>query len=77
MKIPFNETLQIHEEYDGYNGHTINQADVVLLQYPLGYPMESTIALNGTKGNFPAKVSLDVTYWQDKTDSNGYFTGDR
>jgi trehalose/maltose hydrolase-like predicted phosphorylase len=65
MYIPFNKVLQIHEEYDGYNGHIINQADVVLLQYPVNWKMNRTIALN------------DVIYWQNKTDPNGYFTGDR
>ena len=35
MKIPFDQKLQIHLEYDGYSGTTIKQADVALLQYPL------------------------------------------
>jgi len=42
----------------------INQADVVLLQYPLRFPMDSKIALN------------DILYYQNKTDPNGFFTGD-
>jgi len=83
MYIPFDEELQIHLEYDGYNGHVclnrfismsttyrcfeqmINQADVALLQYPLGYPMSKQIAHN------------DLVYWQNKTNPDGYFTGDR
>lgn len=33
--IPFNESNQIHLEYEGYAGQKIKQADVVLLGYPL------------------------------------------
>lgn len=44
--IPFDETLQIHPEFDGYNGQTIKQADVVLLGFPLMYPMSDTVRYN-------------------------------
>eukprot|EP00698_Gefionella_okellyi_P004446 TRINITY_DN1409_c0_g1_i2.p1 TRINITY_DN1409_c0_g1~~TRINITY_DN1409_c0_g1_i2.p1 ORF type:complete len:606 (+),score=116.53 TRINITY_DN1409_c0_g1_i2:597-2414(+) len=64
MKMPFNTTLQIHEEYEGYAGQTINQDDVGLLQYPLNVKMSKQIAYN------------DLAYYQAHTDSNGYFTGD-
>eukprot|EP01120_Amphizonella_sp_Union-15-10_P002412 TRINITY_DN1261_c0_g1_i2.p1 TRINITY_DN1261_c0_g1~~TRINITY_DN1261_c0_g1_i2.p1 ORF type:complete len:703 (-),score=111.97 TRINITY_DN1261_c0_g1_i2:9-2117(-) len=64
LAIPFDQQLQIHLQYDGYNGHLINQADVVLLQYPLRYPMTPKVALN------------DILYYQNKTRNNGMFTGD-
>jgi trehalose/maltose hydrolase-like predicted phosphorylase len=65
MKWPFDPTLQIHLEYDSYHGQIINQADVVLLQYPLMQNVSKQIAQN------------DAAYYQAKTDSNGYFTGDK
>jgi len=43
----------------------INQADVALLQYPLGLTMPEDVAVN------------DLNYWQNHTNPNGYFTGDR
>lgn len=62
--IPFDEQLHYHPEYEGYDGETINQADVALMQYPLG--ME-----------FPGNVSSnDLVYYQSVTSKNGYFTGD-
>lgn len=62
--IPFDETHQYHPEYDGYNGETIHQADVALMQYPLGM-------------QFPGNVSSnDLSYYQSVTSKNGYFTGD-
>jgi len=48
----------------GYNGHIINQADVVLLQYPLRYQMNESVAMN------------DILYYQNVTQANGMFTGD-
>ena len=77
IKIPFNTTLQIHPEFDGYTGDTIKQggsyyfivlyrqaayrrsADVVLLGYPLRWPMTPQIRLN------------DLVYYQNRTDPNG------
>jgi trehalose/maltose hydrolase-like predicted phosphorylase len=44
--IPFDETLQIHPEFDGYHGETIKQADVVLLGFPLMYPMSDVVRYN-------------------------------
>eukprot|EP00028_Trichosphaerium_sp_Am-I-7-wt_P010018 CAMPEP_0168537066 /NCGR_PEP_ID=MMETSP0405-20121227/20057_1 /TAXON_ID=498012 /ORGANISM="Trichosphaerium sp, Strain Am-I-7 wt" /LENGTH=440 /DNA_ID=CAMNT_0008565459 /DNA_START=476 /DNA_END=1798 /DNA_ORIENTATION=+ len=64
VKIPFDSKNQIHLQYDGYNGHTINQADVVLLQYPLRYQMTKEVATN------------DIKYYQNVTQNNGMFTGD-
>ncbi|MFY0573237.1 carbohydrate-binding protein [Cystobacter fuscus] len=42
--VPFDSALGIHPEYDGYRGQTIKQADVVMLQYPWGYPMPKSVA---------------------------------
>jgi trehalose/maltose hydrolase-like predicted phosphorylase len=46
IKIPFDEKRQIHLEYDGYTNEEIKQADVVLLGYPLMYPMSDQIRYN-------------------------------
>ena len=43
MKIPFDKQQQIHLEYDGYQKSVIKQADVVLLGYPLLYPMSDKV----------------------------------
>jgi Glycosyl hydrolase family 65 central catalytic domain len=65
MLVPFDEHLQVHQEYIGYNAsRLIHQADVALLQYPLGWPMSDRVARN------------DLRYWQRQTDPNGYYTGD-
>jgi hypothetical protein len=54
----------VHEEYSGYDGHTINQADVALLQYPLGLAMD------------PGLARRDLDFWASKTNFAGMFTGD-
>eukprot|EP00981_Chlorochromonas_danica_P008125 scaffold2028_cov181-Ochromonas_danica.AAC.3 len=59
LVLLFNETLQIHPEYQGYNGDMIKQADVVLLHYPLGLEMSDEIRKN------------DLEYYSIRTDSNG------
>ena len=46
INIPFDNELQIHPEFDGYKGQTIKQADVVLLGFPLMYPMEKSVRYN-------------------------------
>lgn len=62
--IPFDSSTQGHPEYEGYSGEMINQADTILMQYPLGI-------------QFPYNVSYnDLSYYQKKTRKNGYFTGD-
>ena len=47
--IPLSTTLYpggtVHPEYKGYGGAHINQADVALLQYPLGIEFEHDLAL--------------------------------
>ena len=61
--LPFDDEGQRHLEYDGYAGQTINQDDVGLLQYPLGWKMNSDVAYN------------DLDYYESVTAHNGYFTG--
>lgn len=66
--LPLNDTLYaggpVHAQYTGYNGHTINQADVALLQYPLGLDF-------GSEQN-----QRDLDYYSLHTDFAGMFTGD-
>lgn len=57
--IPFDAANQRHPEYDGYRGETIKQADVVLMTYPLDYPMPRRVARN------------DLDYYAPRTRSNG------
>ena len=57
--IPFDAANQRHPEYDGYRGEVIKQADVVLMTYPLDYPMPRQVALN------------DINYYAPRTRSNG------
>lgn len=59
LVILFNETLQIHPEYANYAGQVVKQADVVLLRYPLGVPMNTTIHKN------------DLDYYAARTDTHG------
>lgn len=50
----------VHSEYDGYTAQTtIKQADVTLLQYPLGVSMPASLAQN------------DLDYYSGVTDPNG------
>lgn len=39
MRLPIDTSNSIYLEYDGYNGELIKQADVVLLGFPLMFPM--------------------------------------
>jgi trehalose/maltose hydrolase-like predicted phosphorylase len=57
--IPFDAVNQRHLEYDGYDGAIVKQADVVLMTYPLHYPMPVQVALN------------DINYYVPRTRSNG------
>jgi hypothetical protein len=66
--LPLNDTLfaggPVHAQQTGYSGKTINQADVALLQYPLGLDFGA------------AQNERDLTYYASKTDFSGMFTGD-
>jgi trehalose/maltose hydrolase-like predicted phosphorylase len=48
-----------HPEYTGYTNETVKQADVVLLGFPLNWPMSETTKLN------------DLEFYAGVTDSNG------
>ena len=71
MYIPESDQLWtrvVHPEYDGYSGEPINQADAVLLQFPLLFEMSDDIAYN------------DLRYYENLTSipgvTKGYYTGD-
>jgi trehalose/maltose hydrolase-like predicted phosphorylase len=57
--MPFDSSLKIYDEYDGYNGAQIKQADVVMLTYPLNFPLPSGVGLN------------DLNYYAPRTDLQG------
>lgn len=60
LKIPFDEELNYHPEYDGYvRGHPVKQADTVMLGYPLGLPMTPEVRRN------------DLLAYEPVTDPNG------
>ncbi|MEV6548673.1 glycosyl hydrolase family 65 protein [Streptomyces sp. NPDC051597] len=39
VRIPYDARGKVFQQYDGYRGSTIKQADTVLLMYPLEWPM--------------------------------------
>jgi trehalose/maltose hydrolase-like predicted phosphorylase len=57
--MPFDSNLGVYDEYAGYNGEQIKQADVVMLTYPIGFPMASGVGLN------------DLNYYAPRTDLQG------
>lgn len=57
--MPFDSNLNIYDEYDGYDGAQIKQADTVMLTYPIGFPMASGVGLN------------DLNYYAPRTDLQG------
>ncbi|NLU71284.1 haloacid dehalogenase [Streptomyces sp. HNM0575] len=59
LRIPYDKKNKVFEQYDGYDGSTIKQADTVLLQYPLQWPM--------SKGD--ARRTLD--YYASRSDPDG------
>ncbi|MEV0277318.1 discoidin domain-containing protein [Streptomyces sp. NPDC050610] len=59
LRIPYDAKKQVFQQYDGYRGSVIKQADTVLLMYPLEWPM--------TKG--AAAATLD--YYAARTDPDG------
>ncbi|WP_227837033.1 discoidin domain-containing protein [Nocardia aurantia] len=59
LRIPFDARARIFVQYDGYAGSRIKQADAVLLQYPLQWPMPEEVA----------RRTLD--YYADRTDPDG------
>jgi trehalose/maltose hydrolase-like predicted phosphorylase len=57
--MPFNSSLNIYDEYAGYSGQQIKQADTVMLTYPLNFPLPSGVGLN------------DLNYYAPRTDLQG------
>ena len=57
--IPFDSTQDIYDEYDGYAGEQVKQADVVMLTYPIDFSMPSGVGLN------------DLNYYAPRTDLQG------
>ncbi len=57
--IPFDPVRRIHLEYDEYRGAIVKQADVVLMTYPLEYPMPADVA------------RADIDYYVPRTNPNG------
>ncbi|XP_053142693.1 protein-glucosylgalactosylhydroxylysine glucosidase [Hemicordylus capensis] len=47
IKVPFDKSRAYHPEFDGYSpGEPVKQADVVLLGFPLLYPMDPEVRRN-------------------------------
>jgi trehalose/maltose hydrolase-like predicted phosphorylase len=57
--MPFDSSLNIYDEFDGYKGDTVKQADVVMLTYPLEFPMASGVGLS------------DLNYYAPRTSLQG------
>ena len=57
--MPFDSNLNIYDEYAGYSGEQIKQADAVMLTYPINFPMASGVGLN------------DLNYYAPRTDLQG------
>ncbi|XP_059058126.1 protein-glucosylgalactosylhydroxylysine glucosidase isoform X1 [Achroia grisella] len=60
LALPYDETLDYHPQFSGYKrGEQIKQADVVLLGFPLQYPMNMSTRVN------------DLSYYESVTRSSG------
>jgi trehalose/maltose hydrolase-like predicted phosphorylase len=59
LVVPVDTPLGIVPEFSGYDGGMVKQADVTLLEYPLGYPLPPGVAEN------------DVDYYAPRTDPSG------
>jgi trehalose/maltose hydrolase-like predicted phosphorylase len=59
LRIPFDPTTGVHPEFDGYQGQTVKQADVVMMQYPWQYPMPTKVA------------TADLSYYVPRVDPSG------
>ncbi|MFL5863804.1 MAG: discoidin domain-containing protein [Solirubrobacteraceae bacterium] len=59
QSMPFDPANNIYDEYAGYNGEQIKQADVVMLTYPLDFPMATGVGLS------------DLNYYAPRTDLQG------
>lgn len=82
------ENIMIHPEFEGYAGQAINQADVVLLQYPLQYSgvgIHTVVNENNSanRSNIPSMDAIsfnDLQYYAERTsvpgETKGFYTGD-
>jgi trehalose/maltose hydrolase-like predicted phosphorylase len=59
LRIPYDPKRKIYLQYAGYTGSRIKQADTVLLQYPLEWPME------------PGADAATLEYYAEHTDPDG------
>jgi trehalose/maltose hydrolase-like predicted phosphorylase len=59
LYLPFDQQKNFHPEYEGYVDKEIKQADVVLIGFPLMWPMKSEIRRN------------DLLFYENKTRING------
>ena len=71
----------VHTEYHGYDQKSrphINQADVTLLQYPLGLRSNKRIfpPLPNSKNPDTQLAINDLLFWQPKSDNQIFYTGD-
>ncbi|MWA08645.1 discoidin domain-containing protein [Streptomyces sp. BA2] len=58
LRIPYDKEKQVFQQYDGYKGSVIKQADTVLLMYPLEWPMSKKAATN-TLDYYAARTDPD------------------
>lgn len=58
LRIPYDAKKQVFQQYDGYKGSSIKQADTVLLMYPLEWPMPKGAATN-TLNYYAARTDPD------------------
>lgn len=59
LRMPFDAQNGVFQQYDGYRGSRIKQADTVLLEYPLEWPMPSETA------------ARTLAYYAERTDPDG------
>eukprot|EP01083_Nonionella_stella_P026084 71818_1 len=76
-KLTKNSSFYVHELYEGYNGETINQADVVMLIYPLGYYEASQYEYFVLNDTLKEILHNDLIYYQTKVGGKyPFYTGD-
>ncbi|MBR7675079.1 glycosyl hydrolase family 95 catalytic domain-containing protein [Streptomyces daliensis] len=59
LRIPYDKEKGVFQQYDGYKGTLIKQADTVLLRYPLEWPMSK------------ATAARTLDYYAERTDPDG------
>ncbi|AEW97906.1 MULTISPECIES: discoidin domain-containing protein [Streptomycetaceae] len=59
LRVPFDRSRDIFEQYAGYHGSLIKQADTVMLLYPLNWPMP------------PGAARATLAYYAARTDPDG------